>query len=749
MKVNSGVVAQQHHSNYRDKRNRPNFGLGPSSSVFRAISKSSISTSSTHCDLNWQMLSRAASVPAVAVRTRRQDATPFTLCSRAFQTNNTVPSQKIIPISSNAFISHSEAKGEDVKIDTPKSSGWKKGGSRKRHYAVKDNIASLGQPTTCASKLLHGYQSPFHASVLEQAHTGYNSRIVGKTNLDEFGMGSHSINSFFGSVRNIREGIVYSAGGSSGGSAMSLLSEGEAECSFALGTDTGGSVRLPAAYTGVIGFKPSYGILSRHGVIPYANSLDTVGIMAHKVDRIAETYLSILHHDQKDPTSLPKQTRQRATPENINKYLPSKNRDELKRLREAGYWSRLRTEAVIGVPVEYNIAELDPEVRKAWQRSLELLQEEGCTIVPISLPNTKHALSSYYIIAPAEAASNLSKYDGVRYGRRAEHGDGVGDVLYSATRAGFGDEVKRRILLGSYTLSSEAIDNYFIKAQRVRRLVQRDFDRVFTKPNPLRDPEHFDLSDMDETIELEDKLGPSQVDFIICPTAPTTAPKLEDVQRQTSLDSYMNDVFTVPASLAGLPAISIPFKIPRPDCVDPPPIGIQIIGQHSDDIRVLGMAREMSQILHTLKQRLLGQPLERFVETNEPGPLVRTVGVSEREPSVRFVEVNESKPSAMFVDGKDLKTQKEVLSPREAAQDRWQRNVVTKSLLKNVGLEGPIIRKFPTYKAHGEDVGQPPLKITKYESSAPLKSTDLKRPETKENARNLLNALDVWENNNR
>jgi aspartyl-tRNA(Asn)/glutamyl-tRNA(Gln) amidotransferase subunit A len=250
--------------------------------------------------------------------------------------------------------------------------------------------------------------------------------------------------------------------------------------------------------------------------------------------------------------------------------------------------------------VEYNIAELSEEVRTAWKTTLRLLEKSGAKIIPISLPNTKHALSAYYIIAPAEAASNLSKYDGVRYGSRSAATDGAGDVLYSLTRGEcFGDEVKRRILLGSYTLSSEAIDNYFIKAQKIRRLVQQDFDRVFSTPNLLRPKEQFNLSDMDESVPLENKLGPSQVDFIVCPTAPTIPPLLQEVTEQTSVDTYMNDIFTVPASLAGLPAISVPCWLPDRDQTSSSfgPVGMQIIGQFADDFGVLGVANILQKLL--------------------------------------------------------------------------------------------------------------------------------------------------------
>ncbi|KAH8162657.1 hypothetical protein CIB48_g5584, partial [Xylaria polymorpha] len=233
--------------------------------------------------------------------------------------------------------------------------------------------------------------------------------------------------------------------------------------------------------------------------------------------------------------------------------------------------------------------------------ALETIQKLGGRVVPVSLPSTTNALSAYYVIAPAEASSNLAKYDGIRYGYRDtdEPSDAQDGVLYARTRgSGFGSEVKRRILLGSYTLSSEAIDNYFIQAQKVRQLVRRDFDRIFRLENPLLDEQHFPLSEVDESIGIETKLGPAQVDFLVCPTAPTTPPLLEQVQTQTPLDSYMNDVFTVPASLAGLPAISIPMDIPVDPSSEEQKLlhfgGLQLIGQYWDDARVLSVAEILS-----------------------------------------------------------------------------------------------------------------------------------------------------------
>ncbi|KAF5024098.1 hypothetical protein F66182_3842 [Fusarium sp. NRRL 66182] len=443
--------------------------------------------------------------------------------------------------------------------------------------AVKDNIATADFPTQCASNILSSHPSPFEATVVRQLRKR-GASIVGKTNMDEFGMGSHSMNSAHGAVRNpLARDDEVSAGGSSGGSAVAVQL-GDAD--IALGTDTGGSIRLPAAYTGTVGYKPSYGMISRFGVVPYANSLDTVGFMAEEVGPIHDlVFKTGLHqeHDSEDPTSLPDASRKRCA-ETIPSTLP-----DLSKLN-------------IGIPLEYNIDELDPSIRAAWVTAASALEAHGATLVPISLPSTKEALCAYYVLAPAEASSNLAKYDGVRYGRRGEGSDAVGETLYSTTRGeGLGAEVKRRILLGTYSLSSEAIDNYFIQAQKVRRMVQRDFDRVFRLGNPLYEPAQFDLSDMAEATGMEDKTGPLQVDFILCPTAPTFPPQLEDIKGQSSVDVYMNDVFTVPASLAGLPAVSVPAKVEGNQF----PAGLQVVGQYWDDQRVLQLAQKLKQAVST------------------------------------------------------------------------------------------------------------------------------------------------------
>ncbi|KAI3397818.1 hypothetical protein diail_10351 [Diaporthe ilicicola] len=485
--------------------------------------------------------------------------------------------------------------------------------------AVKDNIATGPQdgqplPTTCASGILSSHESPFEATIVRQLKER-GARVVGKTNLDEFGMGTHNINSAYGATvqeakdETTDETIKLSAGGSSGGSALAVA-RGEAD--VALGTDTGGSVRLPAAYCGVVGYKPSYGMISRYGVVPYANSLDAVGFLARDVRTIQGLVIgSGLHkeHDPRDPTSLSSSARARCTA--AREFYSPKSCEP----REERGHRQLLQPLTFGIPAEYNIAELQGRVLQAWQDAASFLRREiGARVVPVSLPSTRHALSAYYVIAPAEASSNLAKYDGVRYGVRQTEIEGgrnrsPEDVLYSAVRgSGFGAEVKRRILLGSYTLSSEAMDNYFLQAQRVRQLVRRDFDGVFRLPNPLRDDgedQQFSLADMDERVTLENKLGPAQVDFLLCPTAPTPPPRLEAVeqgQEKSPVDPYMNDVLTVPASLAGLPAVSIPKSIPADSLSAGEQwtggsMGLQIIGQYWDDARLLAAADALSALL--------------------------------------------------------------------------------------------------------------------------------------------------------
>ncbi|KAI9841101.1 MAG: Trimeric GatFAB AmidoTransferase(AdT) complex subunit [Sclerophora amabilis] len=431
-----------------------------------------------------------------------------------------------------------------------------------RLIAIKDNVCTKDFPTTCASRILENYTSPFDATIIRKLQ-GAGAVIAGKTNLDEFGMGSHSTHSHFGPMKNFYKvggDDELSAGGSSGGSALAVATW---QCYAALGTDTGGSVRLPAAYTGIVGFKPSYGRISRWGVIPYANSLDTVGILARS-SRSASSLFNC--HDPEDPTSLSGATRSR-----LSSTLAKRN---------------ISTSLKVGVPLEYNIQELSPVVRKTWLKTLRHLESQGHSLHSVSLPTTKHALSAYYVLAPAEASSNLAKYDGVRYGVREAGGDRAGGVLFSETRGkGFGAEVKQRILLGAYSLSAQAIDNYFIQAQKVRRRVQQDFDEIFSFRNPL-----LQLSSHGSN----EPRAVSKVDVLVCPTAPTPPPRISDLKDQSSLDAYMNDVLTVPASLAGLPAMSLPVKIQPGEnrgSGEVDSVGMQIIAQYGDEESIFRTAR--------------------------------------------------------------------------------------------------------------------------------------------------------------
>ncbi|KAJ9609997.1 Trimeric GatFAB AmidoTransferase(AdT) complex subunit [Cladophialophora chaetospira] len=471
---------------------------------------------------------------------------------------------------------------------------------------IKDNIASVELPTTCASKILKGFVPSENATVTKLLESA-GMVTIAKTNMDEFGMGSHSTNSAFGAVVNGEAAKKYqlSAGGSSGGSALAVARD---LAHIGIGTDTGGSIRLPAAYMSLVGFKPSYGLISRVGVVPYANSLDTVGILAKSPLDTRLTYDFLSQPDERDPTCLDRNSRERIrAAKHKRRRVVLASKLFIRRVYHAPYGrftnevassaSRNRNRDVlysqkyytrrIGVPLEYNVAEMHPLVRWAWTATLSHLRNHyRFEIVPISLPSTKHALSAYYVLAPAEASSNLAKYDGVRYGQaRTASADADGGPLYSQYRyENFGAEVRRRILLGTYTLSAGAMDNYFIQAQKVRRLVQQDFDAVFRMPNPLRDNTEANIHG---------------VDMIIVPTAPTPPPYVENLAHQKPVQRYMNDVFTVPASLAGLPAISVPAPAHPLHPWNPEvAIGMQVIGQYGDDFSVMYFAQNFLSNFH-------------------------------------------------------------------------------------------------------------------------------------------------------
>ena len=397
--------------------------------------------------------------------------------------------------------------------------------------AVKDNICTLDLPTTCGSRLLSNFRAPYEATVITRLRAA-GGVIVGKTNLDEFAMGSTTENSAFGMTRNPRHpGRV--PGGSSGGSAAAVAA---GIAPGATGTDTGGSIRQPAAFAGICGIKPTYGRCSRWGIVAFASSLDQAGPMAKTVRDCAILLEAMAGFDPKDSTSLDVPVPQ----------------------WEANLSSDLKGKRV-GVPKEYRIDGVPADINALWDRGIEWLKDAGATTVEISLPHTKYALPTYYIIAPAEASSNLARYDGVRYGLRVEAEGGLNE-MYSATRAaGFGAEVKRRIMIGTYVLSAGFYEAYFTKAQRVRSLIKRDFAAAFER-----------------------------CDLILTPTAPSAAFGIGETTDPLAM--YLNDVFAVPASLAGLPAMSVPGGLDSQGL----PLGLHVIGRELDEQGVLnaGLAIE-------------------------------------------------------------------------------------------------------------------------------------------------------------
>ncbi|CAI3951864.1 Asp-tRNAAsn/Glu-tRNAGln amidotransferase A subunit or related amidase (GatA) (PDB:3H0L) [Commensalibacter communis] len=387
--------------------------------------------------------------------------------------------------------------------------------------AIKDLFCTKGVKTTAASRILENFVPPYESTVTANLLRD-GAVFLGKVNLDEFAMGSGNLNSAFGAVENPwkRQGedTFLVPGGSSGGSAAAVAAE---MAMGATGTDTGGSIRQPAAYCGITGIKPTYGRCSRWGIIAYASSLDQAGPMGKSVEDCAIMLQSMAGFDPKDSTSVDKE---------VPDYRAACNRS-LKGMK-------------VGIPMEYRAPGLSPEIEAVWQQGINWLKEAGCEIVDVSLPHTKYGLATYYIIAPAEASSNLARYDGVRYGQRVA-GDSL-DELYANTRgAGFGDEVKRRILMGTYVLSAGYYDAYYLRAQKVRKLIYQDFMNVFDK-----------------------------VDVLLTPTAPTAA-FAKGENQEDPVQMYLNDIFTVPASMAGVPGLALPAGLSSQGL----PLGLQLLGR--------------------------------------------------------------------------------------------------------------------------------------------------------------------------
>ncbi|SCV67986.1 BQ2448_107 [Microbotryum intermedium] len=442
--------------------------------------------------------------------------------------------------------------------------------------AVKDLFCTRELPTTAASRFLQDYKSPFEATVVTRLKA-QGALILGKTNMDEFGMGSANIHSHFGPALNPSGPLTSSAtetprvaGGSSGGSAAAVAA-GLAR--IAIASDTGGSTRLPAAYCGVLGFKPSYGLLSRWGMIAYASSLDCVGLMAKEIRNVQTAFgkYVLQAHDPNDPTSVPQDVRLRIA-ERTKSMTPRWKEADLAGLR-------------VGVPAEYFLAELSPSVLPPFRRALQSLRDHGATLHSISLPSTPSALSAYYVLASAEASSNLARFDGIRFGTRQDPtSKSPSSLLYASSRStGFGNEVQKRILLGTYALTAEAMDNYFLQAQRVRRMIRNEFERVFKRGSVLNDDGDGNKREREEG-----------VDVLLYPSAISTAPLLSAV-RSGELDDisgYVQDVLNVPASLAGLPAVSVPFGRSQEDGW---PVGVQVAGQWGEDALVMDVAKVLQE----------------------------------------------------------------------------------------------------------------------------------------------------------
>jgi aspartyl-tRNA(Asn)/glutamyl-tRNA(Gln) amidotransferase subunit A len=426
-------------------------------------------------------------------------------------------------------------------IDSRIADGEKMGELCGIPIAVKDNICTLGMPTTCSSRILENFSPPYEATVVE-AILEADAVILGKTNLDEFAMGSSTENSAFGTTRNPWD-TSRIPGGSSGGSAAAIAAD---LASMALGSDTGGSIRQPAALCGVVGLKPTYGRVSRYGLVAFGSSLDQIGPITKDVFDAGLLLNVIARHDPKDSTSAPEPT--------------------------PNYVAGLKTDMTgvkIGLPSEYFGEGLSEDVESAVRAAAAKYEELGAEIVDISLPHTEYAVATYYIIATAEACSNLSRYDGVHYGHRTERKSDIIE-LYSRSRAeGFGPEVKRRIMLGTHALSAGYYDAYYLKAAQVRALFRRDFDEAF-----------------------------EEVDVMLCPTSPTPAFKIGE-KASDPLAMYLSDIYTISANLAGIPGISMPCGI-SPDGL---PIGMQLMAGTFDDEKLLRVAYAYEQATdHHLKR---------------------------------------------------------------------------------------------------------------------------------------------------
>lgn len=444
-----------------------------------------------------------------------------------------------------AFITLDEdnAKQQAATLDKQLKEGSERGLLFGLPVGIKDNIVTEGLLTTCASRFLSNYNPIYDASTVRKLKEA-QTITVGKLNMDEFAMGGSSENSSYHTTRNPWNS-EHVPGGSSSGSAASVAA---GQVFFSLGSDTGGSIRQPAAYCGVVGLKPTYGLVSRSGLVAFASSFDQIGPVTRNVEDSAYVLQAIAGYDTSDSTSAKVE---------IPDYTAALT-GEVKGLR-------------IGVPKEYIGAGVDPRVKEAVMNALKVYEALGATWEEVSLPHTEYAIATYYLLSSSEASSNLARFDGVRFGVRADNPDNLIDLYRKSRSQGFGPEVKRRIMLGTYALSSGYYDAYYLKAQKVRTLIKQDFDHIF-----------------------------KQYDLIIGPTVPTPAFRIGE-HAGDPLTMYMNDICTIPASLAGMPAISIPCGL-----VDGLPIGLQIIGKAFDESTVLRAAHafEGQTEFHQLRPQL-------------------------------------------------------------------------------------------------------------------------------------------------
>ncbi|GJM06398.1 MAG: glutamyl-tRNA(Gln) amidotransferase subunit A [marine bacterium B5-7] len=398
--------------------------------------------------------------------------------------------------------------------------------------AQKDLFCTQGIKTSCGSRMLDSFVSPYNATLIDKCNAA-GLIMLGKTNMDEFAMGSSNENSYYGHVRNPWD-TDRVPGGSSGGSAAAVAAR---LAPWATGTDTGGSIRQPAAFCGLTGLKPSYGLVSRYGMVAFASSLDQGGPMAQTAEDAALLLNVIAGFDEKDSTSIE---------HDVPDYTATLNND--------------LSGLTAGLPEEYFTGDLDPAMAEVIEQSKKVLAEQGVSFKPISLPRAHLAAPAYYVIAPAECSSNLARLDGVRYGYRCDNPKDLLDMYCRSRGEAFGDEVKRRVMVGAYALSAGFYDAYYVKAQQIRRLMKNDFDKAF-----------------------------EQVDFILSPTTPSPAFKLGE-KTGDPITMYLNDVFTIAVNLAGLPALSMPAGF-----VDDLPVGVQLIGQYFDEARLLNVAHRYQQ----------------------------------------------------------------------------------------------------------------------------------------------------------